>query len=69
MHHFEKQIQIWSHFFGESGYKTERLHITSHEVYHEGLLEAELGVLFLKISIMNYVFHAHKLVKKIVSPS
>ena len=42
MHHFEKQIQIWSHFFGESGYKTERLHIMSHEVYHEGLLEAAL---------------------------
>ena len=42
MHHFEKQIQIWSHFFGESGYKMERLHITSHEVYHEGLLEAAI---------------------------
>ena len=26
--------------FGESGYEKEQLHITSHEVYHEGLLEA-----------------------------
>ena len=32
----EKKSFLWSHFFGESGIKTERFSLTSHEVSHEG---------------------------------
>ena len=31
-----KKDPFWSYFFGESGKKTERLRITSHEVFQEG---------------------------------
>ena len=46
--------QFWQHFIGESGKKTEQLHITSHEVYHDSLYDVDSEPLFAIPGSMKY---------------